>query len=427
MTRVCYILRSFPNTSETFILEELLSLQRQGVDCHVFSLFPPGPQPLQPHARELLDAGKVTYCRWPSRWGKTALLARRFLRQPGQTRRAWRRFRADGGPNWTQSNALLLARKIESLRADHIHAHFADLPSQYALAVHRWTGIPFTLTPHGHDVYFAPPDNYPELAEAARAVLCISQYNRRYFMEHFVLPPEKLPVIRCGIDTSLFSPPGDQSPCDPAGGPLKLLCVARLHTVKGHAFLLEAVAQLRTAGLACELTLVGDGPQRGVLEEQCRRLGLLEQVRFLGMQVQPEIIRLYRQCDLVVLPSVSDAMPVSLMEALACARPVVATAVRAVPELVQDGVTGLLCPPSDSPALAEAIQWMAQHPQDAQAMGQRGRQRVLEQFDRQRCTRQLIDLWNGAPVPASAPDDAPAIPFSRAAEQARPARRSQAC
>ena len=116
------------------------------------------------------------------------------------------------------------------------------------------------------------------------------------------------------------------------GAPVRLLCVARLAPVKGHRYLLRALARLREAGLECELTLAGDGPERDALERQAAELGLADAVRFLGFQRQTEIRTLYRWCDLMVLPSLSEGIPISLMEAMACGRPVVATTVRGVPQ-----------------------------------------------------------------------------------------------
>jgi len=363
------------------------------VACWVVSLGKPPPQPMHPDAQVLLESGRVIYHDWPGRGAKAAVLARSALRHPVRAMRGWRRTRLNPDAAWREFNAAVLARRFQALRIDRIHAHFATWPAQYALAVHRWSGLPFTVTAHGSDVFVGPPSNFPELAEEADAIICVSEFNRRYIAETFGVPLERLAVIRCGIRTDVFRP-GDARAASPSG-PLRLLCVARLHEIKGHRYLIEAVAGLRRGGVNVDLTLVGDGPERESLERQCRDLGLTDAVHVLGFRARDDVLALYRACDVVVLPSLSEGMPIVLMEAMACGKPVVATAVRGVPELVEEKVTGLLCPPADPEALARAVTWVLDHPDEAKAIARRARERVVGEFDRATCTRHLLDLWEG--------------------------------
>lgn len=388
--KVAYILNSFPNISETFILDEITSLLREGVDCHVLSLARPAEQPTHPEAQALLDAGRVTYLPALTRRRKALLLTGRFLRRPLRTLATWSRHAGDGQSRWLMTSSLAAARAAELLRADRVHAHYASPAGQCALGVKRWTGLPCTITTHHWDIFLSPPDNYRELACATDGVICISQYNRRYIAETFGAPLDKLPLVRCGVYTDAFEP---AAPAALAGRPPRLLCVARLEPVKGHRYLLEALALLHADGLPASLVLVGEGSQRRPLESLCAALGLTEFITFAGFHTKEQVARLYRDCDMVVLPSLSEGIPMVLMEAMASARPVVATAVRGVPELVEDALTGRLCNPEDSPGLARAIRWVVDHPEEAGRMAERGRQRVLAEFDRSVNTRRLLTVW----------------------------------
>jgi glycosyltransferase involved in cell wall biosynthesis len=175
---------------------------------------------------------------------------------------------------------------------------------------------------------------------------------------------------------------------------IRLLCVARLMPEKGHHYLFEAVRLLVDQGLAVELVLAGEGPLRAELESLSRNLGIHRHIRFLGEQTGLQVRQLFRDCDIGVLASVSESVGLANMEGMASGRPVVATAVLGVSELVEDRVTGFLCPPRDTKAIANAIQWILAHPDDTQLIVERGKQRVKAEFSRDECTRQLIRAWD---------------------------------
>jgi len=393
--KVAYILQSFPNVSETFILDEIISALSQGVDCRVLSLNRPASQPTHADAEALLQEGRVTYFSRPGTCRKLALAAGRASRQPIQTLQTLGWAALSGKRRWLRTNALALARQLEHLRVDRIHAHFAYDAAQYALAVHRCTGLPFTVTTHHGDIFLYPPDNYTELAEYSEGIICVSQYNRRFIAEHFGVPLDKLKLVRCGVRTHIFSEGPRRRPASDSRR-VSLLCVARLTPIKGHRYLLHAVRLLGQEGLHPELVLAGDGPERAALAERCRRFGIAESVRFLGFRTHSQVLDLYKSSDIFVLSSLSEGIPVSLMEAMACRVPVVATAVRGIPELVEHQTTGLLCRPKDPQCLAKAVKWILAHPREVRTMTRRARAKVVEEFDREKNTARLIGLWKEA-------------------------------
>lgn len=393
--RVAYILNSFPRTSETFIIDEISSVIKSGIDCHVFSLSKSKSEDEVVHAKalEVIERVGVTYVRSCGLLGYAKELFRMAIRHPFRFGRVCRCLLNQSERRWYTLRSLWLMRELERLKVERMHVHFASAAAQYALTVHRLSGIPFTVTAHHHDVFFAPPNNFDELALASDGIFCISEFNRKYISNKYSVEPSKLRIVHCGIETERFV-------CDrpiqvERGECVKILCVARLDFVKGHNYLLDAVKILVQEGLNVKVSLVGDGTERENLESQCNRLGLLEVVEFLGFKEQSDVLQLYCTSDIVVLASLSEGIPVSLMEAMSCQRLVIATAVRGVPELVEDKLTGCLIPSGDPVAIAETIKWVVDHPNDAKRIAESARNKVVREFNRELSTKKLINIWQG--------------------------------
>ncbi|MDO4243412.1 MAG: glycosyltransferase [Actinomyces sp.] len=166
--------------------------------------------------------------------------------------------------------------------------------------------------------------------------------------QEYRLEGAAVPVVSNGIDLSAFAEPSGTPTGLPTHRPLRLLCVARLAEAKNHVLLLEVVAGLLASGREVSLTLVGDGPLRAGLEERVRQLGIGSAVRFAGQQ--QDTPPFYRDADLFVLLSTYEGQPMSIIEAMASGLPVVATAVGGVPEMVDDGRTGVLVEPEAAAA-----------------------------------------------------------------------------
>jgi glycosyltransferase involved in cell wall biosynthesis len=157
--------------------------------------------------------------------------------------------------------------------------------------------------------------------------------------------------------------------------------VARLAHVKGHRHLLEAVGRLVHDGHPVRLRLVGDGPDRASLEARVRQLEIDQYVVFEGWQTQDAVRGLYERADAFVLASLAEGIPVVLMEAMAMAIPCVATWVAGIPELITDGVDGLLTAPSDEDGLVRAISALHQDPELCRRLGTAARQKILADYD----------------------------------------------
>jgi glycosyltransferase involved in cell wall biosynthesis len=292
----------------------------------------------------------------------------------------------------TVACGALFAVEAERRGVERIHAHYATHPALAAWVASRLTGLPYSFTAHAHDIYVERPMLAEKLAEAD-FVVAISDYNRR-LLEDLYGENARIRVIHCGIEPRFFAP-REQPPVHEAP---RILCVASLEEYKGHPHLLHACALLRDRGLAFRLLLVGEGEDRPALERLVTELGLGDSVELLGAQPRERVAELLADADAFVLPSVvtasgkKEGIPVVLMEALAMEVPVVATRISGIPELVEDGHTGLLVPERDPDALAGALERVLGDPDGARRMAAVGREKVLAEFDLRRNTAQLRDL-----------------------------------
>ena len=413
--RIGYVLKSFPTVSETFILNELAEVVRRGRDIRVYALAVGDTDHVHPDAASLMD--RVTFVE-PRRIGRVSKAlghAAFWCQSRARYHRAARHAARSGHDEfvWDFRNSVGLARLMQRDRITHIHAHYATEPASYAMWVSQLLGIPFTFTMHGYDLFFAPPANLAQRVELSSGVVCVSQYNRRYLQEQFGVPPDRLHVVHCGIDPERFCPDGGERPSPPI-----VLSVARLHAVKGLRYLVEACGILARRGADFRCIIAGDGPERQRLCTLRDELGLTDRVELVGPVVGRRLADLYRQAAVFVLPSVSESMGLANMEAMACETPVVATRVRGVPELVEDGVSGRLVRPEQPTEIANAVEWVLSDPQRARQLGQRGRRKVLAEFTVQTQVDQLERVWSHAPQPATVAAEAPPAAASAHGEPA---------
>ncbi|MDH4177163.1 MAG: glycosyltransferase family 4 protein [Thermoleophilia bacterium] len=342
--RLAYVLRVFPKLSETFIVGELAELRRRDVDVRILSL--DRPQESLRH-RAVAEAGLDSL---------TTFEIDRFAEELGR------------------------------FRPTVVHAHFATEPTAFARGIAAARGVPFTFTAHGYDVYRRPPADFHARARDAAGVVTVSEANARHIRDAFGVPSERLRVIPCGIDLARFSPG-----CSP--DPRLVLAVARLNPVKRLDVLLDACAILRDRGVSFRCVVIGDGPCRAELEQQLRALALDRHVTLAGAREQTEVAAWWKRAGIAVLSSEREGMPVCLMEAAASGVPAVAPAVGGIPELVEDGVTGLLVREGDPVALAGALARLLRDPAHARELGRAARTRAEHRFSVSTQVDGLVGLW----------------------------------
>ncbi len=194
-----------------------------------------------------------------------------------------------------------------------------------------------------------------------------------------------------GLDTEHFSP---ASGANGEAGKLKLATVARLDACKGHRFAIGAVRKAVDAGMDIRYTLAGEGPERRNIEELVARLNLTDRVTLLGTRGESEVLELLRKSDAFVLSSVGmgEAGPISLMEAMSCGLPAVCSVIGATPQMLTDGVEGMLVPQEDEGKLADAFVRLAHDPELRKTLGAAARRRAVAQFDSAATTRRMLEF-----------------------------------
>lgn len=402
----------FPKLTETFILYEMLTLEELGHRVEVFPLL--RERQSVTHAEAARMVQRAHYHPFVSRailWAQLSFLFRR----PGAYFKALAEVLCG---TWGSANFFLgaigifpksvrFAHEMEKQGITHVHAHFANHPAVAALIIHRLTGIPFSFTAHGSDLHVERRMLDRKVAAAAFAVT-VSGYNRELMVQECgERMRDKIHVVHCGVDPEVFMPHRHTSTPRPPGrrtDSFQILCVGSFEEVKGHRYLIDACQRLRTRGVRFACHLVGDGPRRGSVEAQIRRLGLQGEVRVHGARPRHEVARLLSEADVVALTSVPtrrgkrEGIPVVLMEAMATGLPVVSSAISGIPELVEDGRSGFLVPPCDTSAIAEALHKLSTDADLRRRMGRSGRRRVERHFDLRRNTSLLSRLFERRPA-----------------------------
>lgn len=402
-----YLVNTYPRASHTFIRREIHALERAGWRVQRFAmrsdrgaLVDPADLAEDDQTEHLLKAG-------PVRLGLSALgLA---LRRPAAMARALRLALscgargAGGGPGTGGRlrhliylvEAAHLARRSAALNVGHLHAHFGTNSTTVAMLCHALGGPRYSFTTHGPEEFDAPLAlSLGTKLERAAFAVAISSFGRSQLCR-WVGPAHwpKISVVHCGIEPDRLPPPG----LPPAAGP-HLVAVGRLSAQKGFALLIDAMAMAAPALPDLHLTLVGDGELRGQIEAAIARNGLGARVTLAGWQDEAGVRNAIGAATALILPSFAEGLPMVVMEAMALERPVIASAIAGVPELVT-AETGWLVPAGDAAALARAIRTLAETPADRlAATGRAARARVLARHDIDAEAARLSTLFKALPT-----------------------------
>jgi glycosyltransferase involved in cell wall biosynthesis len=398
--KVAYLVNQYPHVSHSFIRREIAGLEVAGVEVLRFSVRPtsvdlPDPADAAERTRTaVLLAGGVfglllptlaTALLRPGRWLAGLAAAVRLGRRSGRGVLRHLVYLAE---------ACTLARRLRVLGCDHVHAHFGTNPAAVALLTHLVGGVRYSFTVHGPEEFDRPEAlSLGEKVAGAAFVVAISDFTRSQLfrwaaVEHW----PRVHVVRCGVDAAFL---------DGGAGPVpdvpRLVCVGRLAEQKGQLLLLEALALVRDCGAPFEMVLAGDGPMRPSIEERLRVLDLSDRVRITGWLGNDAVRAEIRAARALVLPSFAEGLPVVLMEALALGRPVVATYIAGIPELVEDGVNGWLVPAGSAEALANAVvRVLAAPAEELTLLGRAGAERVGRRHDAAREAGRLAELFSAA-------------------------------
>ena len=378
-SRIAYLINQYPTISHSFIRREIHALERQGFDILRISLHGWNARLMseedmqeRSHTRYVLQGGTV-----PLLWA----LLRVLLTKPGRFLFAVKlAFSVARGSERSLpyhlaylAEACRIMPWLKSFGATHLHAHFGTNSAEVAMLANALGGPPYSFTLHGqNELLFG---GTAEKVRRAAFVVAISSYGRSQlyrWVEHAYW--QKIKVVHCGLETAFH----DVAPVPPPSMP-RLVCVGRLSPEKGQLLLIEAIHRLAQKGIRVELVLAGGGEMQAELEALIARYELGGQIRITGLlstsQVRDEILA----ASALVLTSFTEGLPVVIMEAMALRRPVLASCITGIPELVLPGETGWLFPASSIDDLTAAIEdFLAKSSDELREMGDVAYVRVLE-------------------------------------------------
>ena len=399
-----FVLKGYPRLSETFIAQEIRGLEQAGLPIEIISLRAPTDKRRHPVHDEI--AAPVTYLPEyihdePVRCLKALLKASRLA----GFRRAWAAFRQDFARDRTRNRIRRFAQAavLAAERGPHVsrlHSHFIHTPASVTRYAAMMLGCGWTCSAHAKDIWTSPDwELSQKLDGAGWTVTCTASGHAH--LKLLAADPARVHLSYHGLDLQRFAPfarrrhvrDGTQ-PADP----VRLVSVGRAVTKKGYDTLLEALAVL-PAGLHWRFDHAGGGELLDDLKAQAERLGIDDRVVWHGAQDQGAVLALYRVCDLFVLPcriapdGDRDGLPNVLVEAASQGLACLSTTISGVPELINNKRVGMLVPPEDPGALAQAIEVLARSPEKRGKLGKAIERRVRTEFDHNASIRQLMALF----------------------------------
>ena len=403
-TDLAVLVNGFPRLSETFVLQELLELERRGLRLHLFALRRP-PEVVQQEALtelratvEYLPEVRVPYQRARVRLAHATLLVQRRL--------GYVQGLADvlASPEYSRSlgvSAALLAHRIVRLGSPPMYIHFAHKPATIGRFASLLAGVPYALSAHAKDIWLTPEEELARKVRDARVVLTCTEQGRAQLAS---LAGGRTPVHLAyhGVELS------GHVRSVPADGPLRILAVGRLVEKKGHETLLLAAAQLRDRGLGFTIRLAGEGPEWPRLQRLVHELQLGDHVLFLGPLSESEVRAEYERADIFALPcrklanGDQDGLPNVILEAMAHGLPVVSTRLDGIVEAIVDGESGLLADQDDPAGLAECLTSLVQDAALRDRVGEAARSRVAARFERSANLPDVIEALVEAGIVGSA-------------------------
>ncbi len=385
--RIAYLYSRYPVVSQTFCDSEMMALEGMGTPLVVASINPPKST----FRHERLD-GLRAEVHYPP---PTAILRSNFDLEKTRGGERWTaveelikdhdaRYGAGFKASIRARNGIYFARLLERLGVAHVHVHFANRATHTALFIKKFSGIPFSFTAHAQDfmVDLGSDELLRELCEEAAFVMAVSEFSRGLLRERCPDSADKIFRAYNGIDPDAFPLAEPES----AAGALRIVTIGRQIEFKGFHVLLDACVELKNRGVPFNCTLIGDGPWREKLRQRVQEGGIESNIRFAGTMTQEEVKAELRDSNVFALASLvdrkgaSDILPTVIMEAMGARLPVVSTRLVGIPEMVDDGETGLLVEPGNAIALAAALESLAGDPGMRRRMGEAGREKAIRDF-----------------------------------------------
>ena len=396
--KVAYIMSRFPHLPETFILREMIALEKEGNQISLYPILLQREKVVHPDALLWLKRAKRLSFFSPILWlANIRMMIAHFhnyfsligiIRKGnhGNSKFSLRAY-------FLFPKAIFMAELMKREGIEHIHAHYATHPALAAFIINQLTGIPYSVTVHAHDIFVDQTMLCEKLAQAT-FVRSISQFNKNFLINQCGKEiAAKVEVIHCGINIANYKIKKNKRK-----GKFQLLCIGSLQPYKGIDGLIKACALLKKRKIKFTCTIIGGGELSDSLLGLINKYEIDDVVKLVGRKTEVEVVEYLHNTHCYVQPSIiaengkMEGIPVAIMEAMACKIPVVATKISGIPELVIENHNGFLVPPGDEVALAERVYWFYENPRQAKEMGCNGLRKVKEEFDIDKIAVELNDL-----------------------------------
>lgn len=402
--RTAYLAPELPSLSATFVTNEIWALEDLGVEVHPFSVHPPKHPAHGSRAAELAARTPVLYSQtflaacfallWNAFYHKRSTLKALFrlgsdiVKSGIISKTAFKLIYQFLRSAW-------LAREMRVRNIEHLHIHFAHVPTQIGMYASALAGVPYTFMTHANDL-FERPLLIKEKIDRALQAISISNFNVD-IMEQKKGDRSKISIVRCGVETT---PEYASSQLMLDRGFYLIGTLGRLVEKKGVDTLISAAKQLKEKGIPVRIEIAGDGPLRKKLVEQVKDCELSDSVVFLGAMPHYQVLKWMRSLDAFVLAGKKDingdmdGIPVVLMEAMERGVPVLSTRLSGIPELVIHDKTGLLSNPDDPEGLSKNLADLYQNQNLANRLASEAKLFIREEFDRKLNAKRLLTIIN---------------------------------
>ena len=396
--------------SESFILNEIIALIDLGLDVSILSLMRPSEKKMHEEIMDYDLINKTKYFNYFSGegaksytsidifkkgiiqlfWNKTVhinekiqLLSLSFKNKMG-VETAVRRF----------LDYMSIATIIKEKKIKHIHCHFAGQNVGIAYIINQALRIPYTFTTHAYDIFIDPSKDIVKWANASKGTITISEFNKKYMFERLGIPLEKTKIVTYGIYLEKLNPVLEYKT-----DPFRIISISRLAEKKGYPYLIEACKILKERGVEFICEIQGDGPARPKFERMIKENNLEKEIKLGSALTRQEVSRFISTGSVFVLPCIRasnndmDGIPNVLMEAMAMEIPVISTKMTGIPELIDNGIDGVIVPPNDSYALAEAILKIKTDKVFSEKIRKNGRKKIEDKFNINTNIKKLIRVF----------------------------------
>lgn len=407
--KIGYLLDSFPSITLTFVLNEITGLIDDGRSVELISLRQPNKggivhdQYLKYDADKkifYLSSGKDEEATFAITFVKALkkLFTGRISHFRGRAKLLFLCYNRVLGWEISLKNflsCLELTRIIKKQNIQHLHLHFASPLVELAYVLNSFLGIPYTFTTHANDIFVDPSSFLGKWVEKARKVITVSKFNKKYMNTVLNIPLEKIDILDYSIYVDKIEPIKKYT-----HEPFKIVSISRLVEKKGYPYLLEACKILKDSNVKFSCEIRGEGPQRNVLENMIRRNGLQEEVLIGEFVKHEDVFEFIGSGSIFVLPCIRaedndmDGIPNVLMEAMALEVPTVSTDITGIPELIDDGIDGVIVPQNDARRLAEAILKIKNDTNFAEKIRKKGREKIQKKFNVENNIKLLYELFS---------------------------------